>query len=193
MSHLNQIVTQSSIGSKNQLQLRTQIYIEIPFFFTLYSTAHYTSIDLYTVYGPYPYFRYAWLYGALKLCYLCWKHISCMYHWIYRFTMWAKNMRLFRYDCFLLVKSSFHVSHVFLESYIAMQCIIMGAMVSQITSHMIVCSAVYPGANERKHQSSASLAFVRGIHRWPANSPHKGPVTRNMFHLMTSSWSGRYG
>ena len=32
-----------------------------------------------------------------------------------------------------------------------------------------------------KHQSSASLAFVRGIHRWPVNSPHKGPVTRKMF------------
>ena len=29
------------------------------------------------------------------------------------------------------------------------------------------------GTNKRKHQSSASLAFVRGIHRWPANSPHK--------------------
>ena len=33
----------------------------------------------------------------------------------------------------------------------------------------------------RKHQSSASLAFVRGIHRWPVNSPHKGPVTRKIF------------
>ena len=29
-------------------------------------------------------------------------------------------------------------------------------------------------------KSSASLAFVRGIHRWPMNSPHKGPVTRKM-------------
>ena len=33
----------------------------------------------------------------------------------------------------------------------------------------------------RKHQSSASLAFVRGIHRGPVNSPHKWPVTRKMF------------
>ena len=33
----------------------------------------------------------------------------------------------------------------------------------------------------RKHQSSASLAFVRGIHRSPVNSPHKRPVTRKMF------------
>ena len=37
------------------------------------------------------------------------------------------------------------------------------------------------GADQRKHQSSASLAFVRGIHWWPVNSPHKGLVTRNMF------------
>ena len=37
------------------------------------------------------------------------------------------------------------------------------------------------GADQKKHQSSASLAFVRGIHRWPVNSPHKGPVTRKMF------------
>ena len=41
----------------------------------------------------------------------------------------------------------------------------------------------------RKHQSSASLAFVRRIHRWPVNSPHKWPVTRKCFHLMTSSWT----
>ena len=39
----------------------------------------------------------------------------------------------------------------------------------------------FTGVNQRKHQSSASLAFVRGIHRWPVNSPHKGPVTQKMF------------
>ena len=57
----------------------------------------------------------------------------------------------------------------------------MGAMASQITSLTIVYSSVYSGADQRKHQSSASLAFVRGIHRWPVNSPHKWPVTRKMF------------
>ena len=57
----------------------------------------------------------------------------------------------------------------------------MGTISSQITSLMIVSSTVYSGANQWKHQSSASLAFVRGIHRWPVNSPHKGPVTRKMF------------
>ena len=39
----------------------------------------------------------------------------------------------------------------------------------------------YSGADQRKHQSSASLVFLRGIHRSPVNSPHKGPVMRKMF------------
>ena len=45
----------------------------------------------------------------------------------------------------------------------------------------IVYSTVYSAADQRKHQSSASLAFVRGIRQGPVNSPHKGPVTRKMF------------
>ena len=49
------------------------------------------------------------------------------------------------------------------------------------TSLMIVYSIVYSDADQRKHQSSASLAFVRGIHRWPVHSPHKWPVTRKIF------------
>ena len=57
----------------------------------------------------------------------------------------------------------------------------MGAMASQITSLTIVFSTVYFCTDQRKHQSSASLAFVRGIHRRPVNSPHKWPVTREMF------------
>ena len=57
----------------------------------------------------------------------------------------------------------------------------MGSIASQITSLTVVYSAVYSGANQRKHQSSASLAFVRGIHRGPVNSPHKWPVTQKMF------------
>ena len=59
--------------------------------------------------------------------------------------------------------------------------VVMGAMASQITSLTIVHSTVYSGTNQRKHRSSASLAFVRGIHRWPMNSPYKWPVTRKMF------------
>ena len=59
--------------------------------------------------------------------------------------------------------------------------VIMGAITSQITSLTIVYSTVYSNADQRKHQSSSSLAFVWGIHRWPVNSPYKGPVTRKMF------------
>ena len=59
--------------------------------------------------------------------------------------------------------------------------VLMGTMASQITSLTIVYSIIYLGVDQRKHQSSASLAFVWGIHRWPVNSPHKWPVTRKMF------------
>ena len=64
---------------------------------------------------------------------------------------------------------------------------IMGVMASQFTA-LMVCSTICSGADQRKHQSSVSLAFVRGIHRWPVNSPHKGKWRGKCFHLMTSSW-----
>ena len=68
--------------------------------------------------------------------------------------------------------------------------VIMSAMASQITGVLIVCLNVCSITDQRKHQSSMSLAFVRGIHRWLVNSPHKGPVTRGRCsHLMTSSWN----
>ena len=52
--------------------------------------------------------------------------------------------------------------------------VIMSVMASQITSFTIVYSVVYSGTDQRKHQSCASLAFVRGIHRWLVNSLHQG-------------------
>ena len=59
--------------------------------------------------------------------------------------------------------------------------VIMGTIASQITSLTSVYSTVCSGADQSKHQSSASLAFVWGIHRGPVNSPNKWPVTRKMF------------
>ena len=54
--------------------------------------------------------------------------------------------------------------------------VIMGTMASQITGVQIVYSAVCSGADQKKkHQSSVSLVYVRGIQRWPVNSLHKGP------------------
>ena len=58
---------------------------------------------------------------------------------------------------------------------------ILGAIASQITNVTVVYSTVYSDADQRKHQSSASLAFVRRNHRGPVNSPHKWPATRKMF------------
>ena len=57
----------------------------------------------------------------------------------------------------------------------------MTMLASQITSLTVVYSIVYSDVNQRKHQSSAALAFVREIHRGPVNFPHKWPVTRKMF------------
>ena len=59
--------------------------------------------------------------------------------------------------------------------------IIMDMIASQTTSLVVVYSIVYSGVDQSKHQSSASLAFVWGIHRGPVNSPHKWPVTRKIF------------
>ena len=71
----------------------------------------------------------------------------------------------------------------------------MGAMASQITSLTIVYSTVYSGADQRKYQRSASLAFVLRIHWWPVNFPHKGPVTPKMFTfyyvIMWYIWQGQ--
>ena len=58
--------------------------------------------------------------------------------------------------------------------------VIMSALASQITGVSIIYSTVYSGTDQRKHQNSASLALVGGIHRWPVNSPHKGRVTQKM-------------
>ena len=60
---------------------------------------------------------------------------------------------------------------------------IISAVATQLTGVSIIHSTVCSGAEQRMRQSSASLVFVMGIHRWPVNSPHRGPVTRKMFPL----------
>ena len=77
---------------------------------------------------------------------------------------------LYLKQCWHYQKVSFHYDDV-----------IMTMLPSQITSLTVVYSIVHSGVNQRKHQSSASLAFVREIHRRPVNFPHKWPVTRKMF------------
>ena len=68
-----------------------------------------------------------------------------------------------------------------LSGYLHYNDVTMSKIASQITNLTIVYSTVYSGPDQTNHQSSASLAFVRGIHRGPVNSPHKWPVTRKMF------------
>ena len=97
-------------------------------------------------------------------------------------TPYTKNIHTVRtVSCFVLLWSWSVLSHspsLLNEHY---SDVIMSAIASQITSLTIVYSTVYSGADQRKHQWSPSLAFVRGIYRWPVNSPHIGPVTRAMF------------
>ena len=64
----------------------------------------------------------------------------------------------------------------------------MSAMASQITDVSIACYNVCSGADQRMYQNFASLAFVRGIYRWPVDSLYKRPVTREMIPFDASSW-----
>ena len=82
----------------------------------------------------------------------------------------SKSFWSFAQNTTVILSSSKHYSDV-----------MMSAMASQITSVSIACSTVCSSADQRKHQSSVSVAFVRGIHWWPVDSPHKGPVIRKMF------------
>ena len=98
-------------------------------------------------------------------------------HWLGTFTKWSRSMVIVQWQGNNSVRNT-----SLLSAYILLYSdIIMSTMVSQITSITIVYSTGYLGADQRKHQRSKSLAFLRGIHWWPVNSPCKGPVTRKMF------------
>ena len=115
-----------------------------------------------------------------RFCWPC-DFLSLMgFKWI-RVNKGVRNSIFTPYPCF-------KITHKYTYGYVSLQAtplhysdIIMGAMASQITSLTIVYSTVYSSANQRKHQSSASLAFVRGFHQWPVKYPHRWPVTRKMF------------
>ena len=70
--------------------------------------------------------------------------------------------------------------------------VIMTTIASQITSLAVIYSTVYSDADQRKHQSSALLAFVWGIHRDRWIPRTKGRLRGKCFHLMTSSWVESY-
>ena len=67
--------------------------------------------------------------------------------------------------------------------------VIMSTVASQITSLAIVYSSIYSGADQRKHERSASLAFVRGIHQWPVNCYYGCVfIQACMCHICPSWW-----
>ena len=101
---------------------------------------------------------------------------------IYRMTTWQPTSLIIPLAISLSSEVAIHtVCHPSRNTRYHYCDVIMGAVASRITSLTILYSTVYSDADQRKHQSSASLAYVRGIHRGPVNSPRKRPVTRKMF------------
>ena len=94
---------------------------------------------------------------------------------------WAQFTTLASVLSSIYWKKSLRNVDIYMANNLHYNDVIMSQMASQITSLTIVYPAVYSGADQRKHQSYASLAFVRRIHRWPVNSPHKGPATWKLF------------
>ena len=104
------------------------------------------------------------------------------FHMLHFHTAFWYHILPYRWDTWNIFKYMFmYILACYTMRYAHYIDVIMGATVSQITSLTIVYSTVYSGEEQRKHQSSASLAFVRGIRRWPVNSKHKWSVTRSMF------------
>ena len=103
-------------------------------------------------------------------CQCPWPALACKPH--------RQQRRTYRYThAFIFLSSTKHYDAV-----------IMTTIASQITSLTVVYSTVYSDADQRKHQSSASLAFGWGIHRDRWIPRTKGQLRGKCFHLMTSSW-----
>ena len=118
-----------------------------------------------------------WLYFESFFVIFCCYSLYFHYHWIKWWHDVIEHAASIYPSCWWTTCGCFFVS----PHYLHYDDVIMGGIASQITSRTIVYSTVYSAADQSKHQSSASLAFVRGIHRGPVNSPHKWPVTRKMF------------
>ena len=122
--------------------------------------------------------------NALELCLSCINPLICCLRWFVWHSLWFPQTYKLRWQQWpsgaIWCQGSWLSLYHCLD-FITLQWHYNGPMASQITSLPIVYSAVYSGADQRKHQRSVLLAFVRGIHWWPVNSPHKGPVTWKMF------------
>ena len=118
-------------------------------------------------------------------------HVVHWYVYVVQYDLWREMFNsdlwygqyyyTFGYNFVLLYNPRKHGINGYMNRQRHYNDVIMDSMASQITSLTIVYTTVYSATDQRKHQISASLAFVRGIHRGPVNSPHKWPVTRKMF------------
>ena len=117
---------------------------------------------------------------------ICWSTISHILPIIHHILLILKNKKIhgvfyiwWTSSGYWVIKAHMSVSAGY-EAIVALReytwhdnDVIMSAMASLITGVLIVYSTVFFKAQmNEKHQSSASLAFVRGIHRWPVNTPH---------------------
>ena len=108
--------------------------------------------------------------------YICCFILPSVKSFVSKMSSWVTNYMHNNYGMHLLISyPTLHDSFLKPPHY---NDVIMSAIASQITRLTIVYSTAYSGPDQRKYQSSASLDFVRGIHRRPVNSPHKGPVKR---------------
>ena len=89
-------------------------------------------------------------------------------------------MTSYGYIIMIIVDSCIIWFHLVCIMYLKWSCFCSNACNRKMLLLLVISLTVYSGAGQRKHQNSASLAFVREIHRWPVNSSHKWPVTRKM-------------
>ena len=111
-----------------------------------------------------------------------WKHFSRYWPFVrgIQRSPVAFIMTLLWCQIFEAPRQQYHKKSYNME-YLHYSDLIMSTIASKTIGVLIVYSTVCSGADQRKHQSSASLALVRGLHRWPVKSPPKGPVTRKIF------------
>ena len=142
------------------------------FFFLQFAVWKVNSTGLqHNLYSPY------WFHISAFQAY----HLQFSFSWVFPMIQGACITRIPASQLETRFKHSYQLTWV--DSNMACSNIeaIVGATVSQITSISIVCLPVCWGADQWKHQSSSSLAFVRGIHQWLVDSLHVGSVTRKMF------------
>ena len=121
-----------------------------------------------------------------------WQYLHFDITYANKFTMTAFSGLCRDFQVFWLTNNYFNCFRRHIDRRYHYNEVTMTTMASQITSLTVVYSTVYSDADQRKHQSSASLASVWGIHRDRWIPRTKGQFSGKCFHLMTSSCLARY-